>query len=240
MIDIDVRLPLERFALEVKFRTDSRALALLGASGCGKTSLLETIAGLRTRATGKIVVEGRTLLDTPARIKLRPEDRRIGYVPQDSLLFPHLDVRSNIRFGMRRADGSESLFDDVVAMLEIGHLMARYPATLSGGERQRVALARALASAPRLLLLDEPLAALDVELKERILPYLIRVRDRTHLRTVYVTHSHEEAIAFAEEALLMDAGRIQAAGPPRRILGDVGETADPSPLLRPARRSNSN
>jgi len=240
MIDVDVSLPLDRFALEAKFRTESRAVALLGPSGCGKTSLLETIAGLRVRAAGRIIVEDRTLLDTAARIRLRPEDRRVGYVPQDSLLFPHLDVRSNIRFGLRRAETPERLFADVIAMLEIDHLLARYPATLSGGERQRVALARALASAPRLLLLDEPLAALDVELKERILPYLIRIRDRTRLRTIYVTHNRNEAIAFADEALLMRAGRIEACGPPQRVVEAADSRAEPSSAPRAVWQSKSN
>ena len=218
MIDVEVRLPLDRFVLECRFRTAGKAIALVGPSGCGKTSLLESIAGLRSRASGRIMVEDQVLLDTANRLRLRPEHRRIGYVPQDSLLFPHLSVRSNIRFGLPRSEPAERGLDDVVSILEIDHLLARYPATLSSGERQRVALARALAVAPRLLLLDEPLAALDIELKERILPYLIAVWDRTRIPTIYVTHDIEEACAFADQALVMRQGHIEICGPPRQVL----------------------
>jgi molybdate transport system ATP-binding protein len=218
MIEIDVQLPLDRFTLEVRHKSDSFAIALLGPSGSGKTSLLEVIAGLRHLTAGRIVVDGEVLADTLRKFSMKPERRRVGYVPQDSMLFPHIDVRGNVRFGLRRAGAEgERRFHEAVETLEIGPLLTRRPYTLSGGERQRVALARALATAPRLLLLDEPLAALDMELKERILPYLLRVR-AMKTRMVYVTHNVGEAIALADEAVVLREGRVEAQGAPREVL----------------------
>jgi len=218
MIEIDVQLPLDRFNLRVNCKSEATAIAILGPSGGGKTSLLEVIAGLRKGTADRIVLDGEVLADAPQKISLRPEFRRVGYVPQDSLLFPHLDVQANVRFGQKR-NGPEEVrrFDEAVEMLEIGPLLSRRPYSLSGGERQRVALARALATAPRLLLLDEPLAALDVELKDRILPYLLRVR-ATRTRMLYVTHNAGEAIAVADEAIVIREGCIHAKGPPRQVL----------------------
>jgi molybdate transport system ATP-binding protein len=218
MIEIDVRLPLDRFALEVNHKSDSAAIALFGPSGSGKTSLLEVIAGLRQVPAGRVVVDGEVLTDTAQKLSMKPERRSVGYVPQDSVLFPHLDVRANVRFGLKRASAeSERPFQEAVEILEIAPLLARRPYSLSGGERQRVALARALATGPRLLLLDEPLAALDVQLKERILPYLLRVRT-TKTRMVYVTHNVGEATALAEEAIVLREGRVVAHGAPREVL----------------------
>jgi molybdate transport system ATP-binding protein len=180
--------------------------------------LLEVIAGLRAGTADRVVVDGEVLADSSRRIAMRPEFRRVGYVPQDALLFPHLDVRQNVRFGLKRRGPEEARrFQEAVEILEIGPLLSRRPYTLSGGERQRVALARALATGPRLLLLDEPLAALDVELKERILPYLLRVRD-TKTRMLYVTHNVGEAIALADEAIVLRDGCIEARGVPREVL----------------------
>jgi len=191
----------------------------MGPSGAGKTSLLEAIAGLR-RAAGRLQVSGERLLDSAARIDVPPEKRRIGYVPQDSLLFPHLTAEDNVRFGLakRGTSSSAALFDEVVGILEIRDLLARYPATLSGGERQRVALARALATRPRLLLLDEPLAALDVALRGRILPYLLRVRDDMRIPFLYVTHNAGEALLLARAVVLLQDGRVLASGPPSDVL----------------------
>lgn len=216
MIELDVVLALAPFPLSVQTRLVSETVAVLGPSGAGKTSLLETIAGLRPGASGRIVVDGETLMDSESGVFLAPERRRIGYVPQDACLFPHLDAARNIRFGMGRGD--PSLVDEITDILEIEQLLPRYPATLSGGERQRVALARAVATRPRLLLLDEPLAAVDVELKERILPYLLHVREALRLPFFYVTHNAGEAAAVTDEAILLRRGIVERQGPTGAVL----------------------
>ncbi|WP_408888995.1 molybdenum ABC transporter ATP-binding protein [Myxococcus faecalis] len=216
-LELSVRLPLARFVLEVDARLEAASVAVLGRSGSGKTSLLEVLAGLRSGARGRVVVGGRVLLDSDARVEVPPDARRMGYVPQDALLFPHLTAEQNVRYGARK--GRPSRFDEAVGLLELGPLLHRYPATLSGGEKQRVALARALATDPALLLLDEPLAALDVTLKERVLPYLLRVRDEARVPMLYVTHQLGEARVLAKEAVLLDEGRVRAAGPASQVLG---------------------
>ncbi|HSS43857.1 MAG TPA: molybdenum ABC transporter ATP-binding protein [Thermoanaerobaculia bacterium] len=230
MIELDITLPLSLFPLRVTARLDRRTVAVLGPSGAGKTSLLEVIAGLRRRASGRIAIDGELLMDTAAGVFLPPERRRVGYVPQDACLFPHLDVRGNVRFGIAR-DRRDNLFDESVSILEIAPLLGRFPATLSGGERQRVALARAIATEPRLLLLDEPLAAVDVELKERIVPYLLRVRDEKRIPFLYVTHNVGEALLLAQEAVLLRSGRIEAHGPAAEIVRRRGLTSL-DPLMR--------
>jgi molybdate transport system ATP-binding protein len=217
MMELSLSLPLARFRLEVEARFTASSVAVMGRSGSGKTSLLESLAGLRRGARGWLVVRGRTLLDSASGVEVPPEDRRMGYVPQDSLLFPHLTARENVRFGVRKTRPSR--VDEAVALLELEPLLHRYPATLSGGERQRVALARALATDPALLLLDEPLAALDVALKERVLPYLLRIRDEARVPLLYVTHQLGEARVLAQEALLLEDGRVRAAGPADTVLG---------------------
>ncbi|MDY7227639.1 molybdenum ABC transporter ATP-binding protein [Hyalangium rubrum] len=217
MMEVSLRLPLARFTLEVEVRFSSASVAVMGRSGSGKTSLLETLAGLRRGARGRLEVGGRVLMDSMAGVEVPPEARCMGYVPQDSLLFPHLTARENIRFGVRK--GRPSRVEEAVALLELEPLLHRYPATLSGGERQRVALARALATDPALLLLDEPLAALDVALKERVLPYLLRIRDEARVPLLYVTHQLGEARVLAQEALLLEAGRVRAVGPADRVFG---------------------
>jgi molybdate transport system ATP-binding protein len=206
------------FTLEVAVTLGGKATAVLGPSGAGKTSLLEVIAGLRKNAVGRVVVDQTTFLDSGERVRLPPERRKVGYVPQEPALFPHLDVRANVRYGLRNAIGADRLVDETIELLEIGPLVARFPRTLSGGEAQRVALARALVTKPRLLLLDEPLAALHSELKERILPYLMRVRDESKIPMLYVTHHAGEALALADEAVVLRAGRVEAKGPAREIL----------------------
>ena len=156
-------------------------------------------------------------MDSAARLVLPPERRRIGYVPQDACLFPHLDVGGNVRFGISKV-ARAGLFDEAVAILEIAPLLDRFPATLSGGEKQRVALARAIATEPRLLLLDEPLAAVDPILKGKILPYLLRVRDALKIPFLYVTHNAGEARALAREALVLREGALVFAGAPDEAL----------------------
>ena len=216
MIEFTLEVPLARFVLRVEARLEAGIAAVMGPSGSGKTSLLESLAGLRRQARGRVVLDGTVLLDTAARGRVPPERRRIGYVPQDSALFPHLTAEQNLCFGAR---GDARRVALAGATLELEGLLDRHPARLSGGERQRVALGRALASDPRLLLLDEPLAAVDVELKERILPYLLRVRDEWRIPIVYVTHNVGEALALAGQVLLLREGKVEAVGTPFELLG---------------------
>lgn len=209
-----VRLPLSPFVLDVDAEIDRHATAIYGPSGAGKTTLLDVIAGVASLPRGAAVhveLDGRVLTGTAAR------ERRIGYVPQEDALFPHLSVRGNLLYGRKTEPASFSL-DHVVEVLEIGHVLDRGVERLSGGERQRVALARALLSSPRLLLLDEPLAALDTELKERILVHLRRVRDDLRVPMLYVSHDATEVRALCDEVLVLDGGRIVRRGDPAAVL----------------------
>lgn len=218
-----LRLPLAHFPLEVDVTLAAPMTAIFGASGSGKTSLLEVIAGLRRPAAGRVVVEGEVLTNANTRVFVRPEHRAIGYVPQDGALFPHLSVRANLLFGTQpgapRPPGLT--FEHVTEVLEIAPLADRAPATLSAGERQRVALGRALLAAPRLLLLDEPLASLDLPLRERLLPYLLRVRDEFALPMLYVTHSPDEVVALCSEVLVLDRGRLARHGAVSELFAPV-------------------
>jgi molybdate transport system ATP-binding protein len=219
VIAIRLELPLARFVLRVDLVLGPGVTVLMGPSGSGKTSLLEAVAGLRRHARGRVTLEEDVLLDSAAGLRRPPEARRVGYVPQDAGLFPHLTAGNNVRFGAR---GEEAAVRTAVDTLEIGSLLDRHPATLSGGERQRVALARALACRPRLLLLDEPLASLDVALRERILPYLVRIRDEWRVPCLYVTHNVGEALALAEKLVLLRDGAVEAQGRPMDLLGSPG------------------
>jgi molybdate transport system ATP-binding protein len=226
VIELDVALA-DR-ALVVKATFEEGAVAVLGPSGAGKTSLLEAIAGLRRGARGRIAIGGEALLDDARGVRLPPERRRVGWVPQGSALFPHLDVLANVRFGVRDVRASKAKIDEAIELLALGPLLARAPDTLSGGEKQRVALARALVTAPRILLLDEPLAAVDVEHKERILPWLLRVRAHLDVPMLYVTHHLGEAAAIARAALVLREGRVVAHGAIEDVLAPqrLGEVAD--------------
>jgi molybdate transport system ATP-binding protein len=206
VIALDVELEQGTFTLVAKVTIDSRAAALFGPSGAGKTTVLDTIAGLRTPRRGSIAIDNRVLFSSTARINLPPHQRRIGYVPQDVALFPHMDVRRNLLYGSH--PGTSPPLERVLSMLEITELIDRRVTQLSGGERQRVALGRALMSGPSLLLLDEPLAAVDVPLRRRILPYLQRVRDELRIPIVYVSHDREEVDALADTVIRIESGRI--------------------------------
>jgi molybdate transport system ATP-binding protein len=213
---IEVRLTLARrdFALDVALQLPSRGVsALFGPSGCGKTTLLRALAGLE-RAAGRVVLDGEVWQDDTASVFMPTHQRPIGYVIQEAALFPHLDVRRNLDYGQRRITPTERriALDQAVALLGIGALMDRRPATLSGGERQRVAIARALATSPRLLLMDEPLAALDAPRKAEILPYLERLHREMALPIVYVTHALDEVARLADHLVLLQAGRVLAEG----------------------------
>jgi molybdate transport system ATP-binding protein len=219
VIQARLELALPRFTLRVDLELGAGVTALMGPSGSGKTSLLEAIAGLRRKARGRVRLGDDVLLDSPAGIHLPPEARRVGYVPQDAGLFPHLTVEGNVRFGAHAGDAAVSTAVDT---LEIRSLLGRHPAFLSGGEKQRVALARALATRPRVLLLDEPLASLDVALRERVLPYLMRIRDEWRIPCVYVTHNVGEALAVAERLVLLRDGAVEATGRPIDLLATPG------------------
>ncbi len=214
MIDARLRLQRRDFQLDVTLALPSRGItALFGPSGCGKTTVLRALAGLE-RAAGRVVLDDTVWQDDATRCFVPTHQRPLGYVIQDTTLFPHLDVRGNLNYGRRRAGGARDRIplDTVVELLGIGHLQARQPATLSGGERQRVAIARALATGARLLLMDEPLAALDVARKAEVLPYLERLHRELAVPIVYVTHAMDEVARLADHLVLMRDGRVEAAG----------------------------
>ena len=215
-IDIDLALCQGSFDLAVAARLGD-AVAVLGPSGAGKTTLLEAIAGLR-RSRGRLAVGGEVLQDTAAGVFLPTERRRLGYVPQDGALFPHLSVLRNLTFGRSRRRAGESDFETLLASLDLEPLLARYPRHLSGGERRRVALARALLARPRLLLLDEPTAGLDPLRARKALAGIRRVREELGVPLLVVTHGQREALVLASEVVLIDGGRVQAVGPARQTL----------------------
>lgn len=223
-LEVDVRLPLDRFELRVRFLAGGGVTALFGPSGAGKSSVLEVVAGLRRGAVGRVMLDGRPWLDSDAGVALPPEKRSVGYVPQEGLLFPHLDVRGNLLSGASRARraGREPNRElvAVAELLELGPLLDRAVGTLSGGERQRVALGRALCSGPDLLLLDEPLAALDLPLRRRLLPFLRRLRGELDIPMLLVSHDPVEVQALADQVLWIDQGQIVARGEPSRVLAD--------------------
>jgi molybdate transport system ATP-binding protein len=209
LIDLlfDIRVQQGSFVLEVSDRSEVEVLGLFGPSGAGKTTLLEAVAGIRRPSRGEIVVGGVTLFSSAKQIDVPPRHRRIGYVPQDALLFPHMSVRGNLLFGATSSSPLE--IASVAEMLEIAPLLDRRTQGLSGGERQRVALGRALMTHPALLLMDEPLAAVDRERRERILPYLLRVRRSLHVPLIYVTHDEDELAQIADRVLLLENGTMQ-------------------------------
>ncbi len=216
MIAIDIQLTQGTFHLELAVRFNGRATAIFGPSGAGKTTVLDTIAGLRTPHRGTIAIGDRVVFSSAERVNVPPHQRHVGYVPQDVALFPHMNVRRNLLYG--RHPGISPPLERVVSMLEIESLVDRTVGALSGGERQRVALGRALMSGPSLLLLDEPLAAVDVPLRRRILPYLERVRDELYLPIVYVSHDREEVQRLADYVVIIESGRVTAAGSPPEVL----------------------
>jgi molybdate transport system ATP-binding protein len=240
MLEVTLRHGFPGFALDAAFSAPGPGVtALFGPSGCGKSTVLAAVAGLLRPDSGRVALDGVALLDTARSIALPPERRRCGVVFQDARLFPHLSVEANLRYGLRRAprEATGPGFEEVVALLGIAPLLGRRPLGLSGGERQRVALGRALLARPKLLLMDEPLAALDAPRRAEVLPFLARLRDVarlpilyvTHaleevdalarlrdvarLPILYVTHALEEVDALADTLVLLEAGRVTAAGP---------------------------
>ena len=215
----NIFLPLSPFTLEVNVEIQGRIAAIFGPSGAGKTSLLDLVAGLRRPESALIQLNEQVLTDTSKGVFVPPRQRGIGYVPQDLALFPHLSVLQNLVYGRKFHDNTGQLFtfDHIVEVLEIQPLIGRGIAELSGGEKQRVALARSLLTSPRLLLMDEPLANLDLKLKTQILPYFARIRDEFRLPTLYVTHDRFEALALADEMIVLVNGKVAQTGSVREV-----------------------
>ncbi|SMO74377.1 molybdenum ABC transporter ATP-binding protein [Paracoccus laeviglucosivorans] len=205
-------------ALDVAFDAPGGVTALFGPSGCGKSTTISAISGLMRPDAGRIVLNDRVLFD--GRTNLSPQDRRIGCVFQDARLFPHMTVAANLRYPSRWRRGAAREMDRVVELLGLGPLLKRRPGTLSGGERQRTAIGRALLSDPALLVMDEPLAALDDSRKAEIMPWLERLRDEVRLPILYVSHSVPEVLRLATTVVLMEKGRVTHAGPLTDILSD--------------------
>src|SRR4030081_4004964 len=214
MLRVDVSKQLGEFSVEACFSSEGRVTGLFGASGAGKTSLINMIAGLLKPDRGIISIDGETLDDAAADVHVPPHRRRIGYVFQDARLFPHLDVRQNLDYGrrMNRLPDDPAPRARVTDLLDIGNLLDRRPGRLSGGERQRIALGRALLARPRLLLLDEPLGSLDEKPKVEILPYLVRLRDEAGIPMVYVSHDVDEMRQLATQVVMLRRGRVTAFG----------------------------
>jgi molybdate transport system ATP-binding protein len=221
MLDLQIAKQQGEFLVEVSFKApDIGVTALFGQSGAGKTSVINMVAGLVRPERGHIIVNGRTLFDAAKGIHVPPEKRRMGYIFQDGRLFAHLSVKSNLTYGMRLTPvGRRHLaLNDVVELLDLGHLLHRRPAKLSGGEKQRVAIGRALLTSPNLLLMDEPLASLDGRRKAEVLPFLARLCEELSTPILYVSHSLEEALNLADTMVLMDNGSVAAAGPIEELM----------------------
>ena len=216
MLEVSIVRQLAGFRLDATFTAPTPGvIALFGRSGSGKSSLTNVIAGLLAPDSGTVCLDGEVLTDVRRGLTVPVERRRIGYVFQDARLFPHLSVAGNLRYGERRRRDAPTLigFDEVVELLGLARLLERKPWQLSGGERQRVSLGRALLSQPRLLLLDEPLASLDVARRDEVLPYLVALRDRLSMPMVYVSHQFDEVLRLATHLVLLEAGRVLAEGP---------------------------
>ena len=221
MIDVEVAERLGRFALDVKFSADVPIVGLFGPSGSGKTSVINAIAGVGKPHRGTIRINGEILFDSARGIDVPPEHRRVGYVFQDALLFPHLDVNANLTYGQRLRPPSQRVIDEqrVVDLLGLAPLLGRRPRTLSGGEKQRVAIGRALLAQPRILLMDEPLASLDVPRKVEILDYIERLRDELGIPIVYVSHAVEEIARVANTVVVLADGKCVAVGNVEQVIG---------------------
>jgi len=214
VLAVDVEKSFGRFTVAVAFEAAGGVTALFGASGAGKTTVVSMIAGLLRPDRGTIALNGTKLFDAADGTNVPPYRRHIGYVFQEGRLFPHLSVQQNIDYGRRMSGHARDPkeFARVVGMLDIGHLLDRRPRLLSGGERQRVAIGRALLTRPKLLLLDEPLASLDIGHKREILPYLVRLRDEARVPMVYVSHTASEVRGIATHVVRLENGRVTAAG----------------------------
>jgi molybdate transport system ATP-binding protein len=221
-LELRIRLVLSDFVLDVDRTVPAKATGLFGPSGAGKSSLLEAVAGLRPRAVGRIRFGEHVWMDTERGLRLPAEARGVGLVPQSPLLFPHLTVRENLVFGAARVAGRQAgpALETVAELLEIGELLDRDPGDLSGGEQKRVALGRALCSAPRLLLLDEPFAGLDLNLRRKLRGLLRRIRDQLRIPMLLVSHDPADVQVLCDTTLALDRGRVISHGDPSRVLSD--------------------
>ena len=224
--DLRIRLALPRadFALNVDLHLPGSGITVLfGASGSGKTSVLRCVAGLERARPGLVAVDGEVWQDDAAQVFWPTHQRALGYVFQEASLFEHLDVLGNLRYGLKRARSAQAgaTLQAAIELLGIGRLLQRRPGQLSGGERQRVAIARALATSPRLLLLDEPMAALDLARRQEIMPWLERLRDELHIPMLYVTHSADELARLADHLVVLEGGQVKATGPVDQVLSSV-------------------
>jgi molybdate transport system ATP-binding protein len=226
MLRVDVGKRRGEFSLAARFSAASPGVtALFGRSGCGKSTLISLIAGLLRPDVGSVVLGDDVLVDCSRNVYVDARQRRMGVVFQDARLFPHLDVRGNLQYGARRVPRGVPRHvdaDEVTGLLGLEPLVTRRPHELSGGEKQRVALGRALLSQPRLLLLDEPLSSLDLARREEVLPYLEKIRDHFAIPMVYVSHQFEEVLRLATHVVLLDAGRVLAAGDVASVSRDPG------------------
>jgi molybdate transport system ATP-binding protein len=222
-MNIHLQLDLARadFDVSVDVQLPAHGISVIyGPSGCGKTSLLRCVAGLETSARGRVQLGHEVWQDDAQGVRLPTHQRALGYVFQEASLFDHLDVADNLAYGLQRSRNhvSRTVLDQAIALLGIGHLLKRRSHELSGGERQRVAIARALVTQPRLLLLDEPLAALDHARKQEVLPWLEKLRDDLNIPMLYVTHAVDEVARLADTLVVMNEGRVQANGPVAEVL----------------------
>jgi molybdate transport system ATP-binding protein len=225
-LSVDLQHRFGDFALDVAFEASKGITMLYGRSGSGKTTIVNALAGLLKPDHGRISMDGWVAFDSRSNFNLRPHQRRIGYIFQEGRLFPHLTVKDNLKYAERFAPAPAKTADHerIVEMLGIGHLLDRRPNRLSGGEKQRVAIGRALLSQPRLILADEPLAALDDTRKEEILPYFERLRDELQVPIVYVSHAASEVTRLASTMVVLEQGTLIRAGPVSEVLSDPNVT----------------
>lgn len=238
----EVHHRLDAFSLDAAFEAGDGVTGIIGPSGAGKTTLLAAIAGLSRPRRGRITLGNETFLDTERGVFLPPERRRIGYVFQEARLFPHLSVEQNLDYGARRRGAAKAIpRDDIIALLGLAPLLDRMPHRLSGGEAQRIAIGRAFLSAPRLILMDEPLSNLDIRRRREIMPYLEALHRRLELPILYVSHNIDEVVRLADRVLVMQQGGIVAsggvadvlnrAGVQTLILGEEACEADPATIV---------
>lgn len=221
VLSISVQKQEGTFTLDAEFEASAGVTGIIGPSGAGKSMLLSTIAGLANPDNGSIRLDRQALFDTAQNINLSPEHRELGMVFQDARLFPHMTVKSNLTFSRRQTRAALSTVEEIVDLLDIGSLLSRRPHHLSGGEKQRVAIGRALLSSPAALLMDEPLASLDLARRREIMPFLERLRHRFDLPILYVSHNLDETLRLADSVIVMDQGNILARGGVEQTLSRI-------------------